>query len=75
MILKKFKISNVWCKGLVFSTSCAVCGGDKGKHIVSFVKRKKEIEIKLIEELCFLYNAEKLMAKKSLLDNKRQKDC
>ena len=52
-----------------------MCGGDKGKHIVSFVKRKKKIEIKLIEELCFLYNAEKLMAKKSLLDNKRQKDC
>ena len=67
MILKKFKISNVWCKGLVFSTSCAVCGGDKDKHIVSHVKNENKIEVKLIGEICFLYNAEKLMVENKFI--------
>lgn len=44
-----------------------MCGGDKDKHIVSHVKNENKIEVKLIGEICFLYNAEKLMVENKFI--------
>ena len=44
-----------------------MCGGDKDKQIVSHVKNENKIEVKLMGEICFLYNAEKLMVENKFI--------